>query len=199
MQHFSQLMLLVLLLMEKVTLYSMYLILPREVFQADRDYTFFSQWDDGEGGLYNGGSSGGPNTNIFSGALGPDTTANCSGFGVTFGKDGSLRRYSNDPATTDAFNYAPFNYAQLPQTRNQVSVKGHYEISDTKRVYGSAYFTSSNVPSQLAPTPIFQSGSVFTIDGNPFLPAATKLYYQKLLVTVWIVMLMVSMILVLHS
>jgi len=139
-----------------------------EVFQADRDYTYFSQWDDGEGGLYNGGSSGGPNTNIFAGSVGPDTTMGCSSFGVTFQQDGTIRCYSSDPATTDAFNYAPFNYAQLPQTRNQVSVKGHYEISDTKRVYGSAYFTSSNVPSQLAPTPIFQSGSKFTIDGNPF-------------------------------
>ena len=145
-----------------------------EVFQADRDYTYFSQWDDEEGGLYNGGSSGGPNTNIFSGAVAAGTTMGCSSSGVTFEKDGSIRCYSSDPATTDAFNYAPFNYAQLPQTRNQVSVKGHYEISDTKRVYGSAYFTSSNVPSQLAPTPIFQSGTQFTIDGNPFLPVATQ-------------------------
>ena len=158
-----------------------------EVFQADRSYTNFSQWDDGEGGLYNGGSSGGPNTNIFSGAVGfgegtvddPATTMNCTSSAVTFNTDGSIRCYSSDPATTDAFNYAPFNYAQLPQERNQMSVQGHYQIDDTKRVYANAFFTSSNVPSQLAPTPIFQSGSTFTLDGNPFLPDATQIILSE--------------------
>ena len=144
------------------------------VFQADRSYTNFSQWDDGAGNLYNGGSSGGPNTNIFSGAVGTGTTMDCSSSGVTFQKDGSIRCYSNDPATTDAFNYAPFNYMQLPQTRNQITAKGEFDISDTATVYASASFTQSNVPQELAPTPIFQSGSTFTIDGNPFLPAATQ-------------------------
>ena len=144
------------------------------VFQADRSYTNFSQWDDGAGNLYNGGSSGGPNTHIFGGAVGAGTTMDCSSSGVTFQKDGSIRCYSNDPATTDAFNYAPFNYMQLPQTRNQITAKGEFDISDTATVYASASFTQSNVPQELAPTPIFQSGSTFTIDGNPFLPAATQ-------------------------
>ena len=35
-------------------------------------------------------------------------------------------------------------------------------------------FTSSKVPQQLAPTPIFQSGSTFTLDGNPFLSAQAQ-------------------------
>ena len=35
-------------------------------------------------------------------------------------------------------------------------------------------FTQSKVPQQLAPTPIFQAGAEFTLDGSPFLPAATQ-------------------------
>ena len=38
----------------------------------------------------------------------------------------------------------------------------------------NANFTSSNVPQELAPTPIFQSGTTFTIDSNPFLPTGTQ-------------------------
>ena len=146
-----------------------------ELFQADRSYTNFSNFDDGEGGIYNGGSSGGPNTNIFNGALGASSTLGCASSGATFGKDGSIRCFDNTPGdNNDFFNYAPFNYLQLPQTRNQMTAMGHYEISDTMRVYANANFTSSNVPTQLAPTPIFQSGTTFTIDGNPFLPVATQ-------------------------
>ena len=146
-----------------------------DLFQGDRSYTNFAQFDDGEGGLYDGGSSGGPNTNIFNGALGADSTLGCSSSGATFDKDGSIRCFNNSSgAGNDYFNYAPFNYLQLPQTRNQMTAMGHYEISDTMRVYANANFTSSNVPQQLAPTPIFQSGTTFTIDGNPFLPVATQ-------------------------
>ena len=35
-------------------------------------------------------------------------------------------------------------------------------------------FTSSKVPQQLAPTPIFQTDSTFTLDGNPFLTANSQ-------------------------
>jgi outer membrane receptor protein involved in Fe transport len=46
-------------------------------------------------------------------------------------------------------------------------------------VYGRSHFTSSKVPQQLAPTPIFQT-TTFTLDGNPFLPVATQEVLQAL-------------------
>jgi|TARA_B110000908_G_scaffold55069_1_gene67071 outer membrane cobalamin receptor len=145
------------------------------LYQGDRSYTTFSNFDDGEGNIYNGGSSGGPNTNIFAGAVGADSTLGCSSSGATFNADGSIRCFDNSEGdNNDYFNYAPFNYLQLPQTRNQMTAMGHYEISDTMRVYANANFTSSNVPQELAPTPIFQSGTTFTIDSNPFLPTGTQ-------------------------
>ncbi len=143
-----------------------------DLFQGDRDFAFFAQFDDGNGGLINGGSTGIPATSIFSGAL---ATFSPVSNGVTFDTNGDIRPFESvDPVNNDFYNYAPVNYIQLPQTRYQTTALGHFDISDNATVYGRAHFTSSKVPQQLAPTPIFQSGSTFTIDGNPFLTANSQ-------------------------
>ncbi|MBT8094566.1 MAG: TonB-dependent receptor [Gammaproteobacteria bacterium] len=137
-----------------------------DLFQGDRDFAFFAQFDDGDGNIYNGGSSGIPSTSIFSGAFSdfaPDS------FGVTFNSDGSIRPFEVGDSN-DFYNYAPVNYIQLPQTRYQATALGHFDLSDRITAYGRSHFTSSKVPQQLAPTPIFQTTS-FPIDGNPFLAA----------------------------
>ena len=138
-----------------------------ELFQGDRDFSFFAQFDDGEGNLYNGGSSGIPGTSIFSGAL---EDFSPTSFGVTFDQNGNIREFdtSSGPGN-DFYNYAPVNYIQLPQTRYQTTALGHYDLSERVTVYGRGHFTSSFVPQQLAATPIFQSGTQVTLDGNPFL------------------------------
>jgi hypothetical protein len=52
---------------------------------------------------------------------------------------------------------------------------GHFEINDTTEVYMRGSFANSDVPQQLAATPIFQT-STFTLDGNPFIdPTAQQL------------------------
>ena len=138
-----------------------------ELFQGDRDFSFFAQFDDGEGNLYNGGSSGIPGTSIFSGAL---EDFSPTSFAVTFDQNGNIREFdtSSGPGN-DFYNYAPVNYIQLPQTRYQTTALGHYDLSERVTVYGRGHFTSSFVPQQLAATPIFQSGTQVTLDGNPFL------------------------------
>jgi len=141
-----------------------------DLFQADRDFAFFAQFDDGAGNLYNGGSSGIPATSIFAGGF--------SGFsdsaGVTFDTNGDIRPFNTtDPVSNDFYNYAPVNYIQLPQTRYQGTALGHYDISDKVTAYARTHFTSSKVPQQLAPTPIFQT-TTFTLDGNPFLTANSQ-------------------------
>ena len=87
--------------------------------------------------------------------------------GVTFGQDGSIRPFETGEPN-DFYNYAPVNYIQLPQTRYQATALASFELTENLEVYSKVLYTSSSVPQQLAPTPIFQT-SEFTIDGSPFL------------------------------
>ena len=145
-----------------------------DLFQGDRGFANFAQFDDTDANgnpiLINGGSSGVPGTSIFAGGL--------SGFspssGIVFGDNGEARPFVTGGDNNDFYNYAPVNYIQLPQTRFQANALGHFDVSDKIQVYGRMMFTQSKVPQQLAPTPIFQSGAEFTLDGSPFLPAATQ-------------------------
>ncbi len=137
-----------------------------DLFQGDRKFANFAQFDDvdanGNPILIDGGSSGIPSTSILNGGL-----------FSTFNTDGSIRDFETAGNTNDFYNYAPVNYIQLPQTRYQATVLGRYEVSEGAEVYGRMMYTSSRVPQQLAATPIFQS-TTFTLDGSPFLPAATQ-------------------------
>lgn len=139
-----------------------------DLFQGDRDFAFFAQFDDvdanGNPILIDGGSSGIPGTSIFAGGLG---TFSPDSFGVTFDPDGSVRPFRTG-AVNDFYNYAPVNYIQLPQTRYQSTALGTFQATDNVEIYGRAMYTYSKVPQQLAPTPIFQT-STFTLDGSPFL------------------------------
>ena len=146
-----------------------------DLFQGDRGFANFAQFDDTDANgnpiLINGGSSGVPGTSIFAGGLGgfsPDSS------GIVFGDNGAARPFVTGGDDNDFYNYAPVNYIQLPQTRFQANALGHFDVSDKIQVYGRMMFTQSKVPQQLAPTPIFQAGAEFTLDGSPFLPAATQ-------------------------
>ena len=140
-----------------------------DLFQGDRDFSFFAQFDDvdanGNRILIDGGSSGIPGTSIFSAGF---DTFSPDNLGVTFEPDGSIRPFVTGAAPNDFYNYAPVNYIQLPQTRYQASALGHFDVTENATIFGSAMFTSSKVPQQLAPTPIFQT-TTFTLDGSPFL------------------------------
>jgi len=140
-----------------------------DLFQGDRDFSTFAQFDDGAGGLIDGGSSGVPGTSVFNGAL----SAFSPSSGIIFDPNGDVRPFETT-GDNDFYNYAPVNYIQLPQTRYQATALADYEINECAEVYGEATFTYSEVPQQLAPTPIFQSGTQFTLDGNPFLSAQAQ-------------------------
>jgi len=132
-----------------------------ELFQGDRDFAAVSLFDDGNGGLEPGGSSGVPGAAIFGGGI-------SSTGGVTFEPDGSIREFVTSGQVNDFYNYAPPNYIQLPQERFTIGANASYEINDMFKPFVEARFSSNLVESQLAPTPIFQT-SEFTLDGNPFL------------------------------
>ena len=144
----------------------------KALFQGARSFSEVALFDNSDHtGLEPGGSTGVPGTSIFSGPLGifsPDS------FGVVFDRDGNIRPFVTSGTVNDFYNYAPVNYLQLPQERYQATVLGHYEVADGAEVYGRVMFTSSLVPQELAPTPIFAAGSIITLDGNPFLTALSQ-------------------------
>lgn len=136
-----------------------------ELFQGDRDFSFFAQVDgedaNGNPALVNGGSSGVPQTSIFSGNFATPP-------GIIFNQDGSVRNFETDDAANDFYNYAPENFIQLPQERLQLTALFKYELTDTLEAYTDVLYTKSEVPAQLAPSPAFEDVT-FTIDGNPFI------------------------------
>nr|WP_297349474.1 TonB-dependent receptor [uncultured Glaciecola sp.] len=143
----------------------------KDLFQGDRDFAATALFDDGAGGLEPGGSSGVPGTAIFNGGFSSFSDTS----GIIFDQGGDVRPFVTSGQVNDFYNYAPVNYIQLPQERHQATALGSYEISENSELYGRVMFTDSRVPSQLAPTPIFQT-SDFTLDGNPFItPAAQQI------------------------
>ncbi|GAA0857701.1 TonB-dependent receptor domain-containing protein [Aliiglaciecola litoralis] len=135
-----------------------------DLFQGDRSFAQTALFDDGAGGVEPGGSSGVPGTSIFAGGFSDFSPTS----GVIFGQDGSVRPFVTSGEVNDFYNYAPVNYIQLPQERHQITALGSYEATENMEFYGRAMFTDSRVPSQLAPTPIFQTAT-FSLDNNPFL------------------------------
>jgi len=135
------------------------------LFQGDRDFSSVAFFDDGNGGLEPGGSSGVPGTSIFAGGLG---TFSPDSFGVIFERNGSIRPFVTSGQVNDFYNYAPVNFLQLPQERFSIATAANYEINDRAEVFMEARFANNTVPQELAPTPAF-IGTTWTLDGNPFI------------------------------
>ena len=158
-------------------------------FQADRSFSEVT-CEDGGGddtcagvpGLVEGGSTSPPQARILGGnALtvlpffdptftpGPDDTNNYS-----FDPDGTIRPFA-DPG--DRFNYAPFNFLQVPLERWEIHGQTNYEVVDQYLdVYLEGTFVNTRSDQELAPTPaVLGNGSGSTVApllvnlDNPFL------------------------------
>ena len=140
------------------------------LFQGDRDFSNIAFFDDGNGGLEPGGSSGVPGTSIFAGGLG---TFSPDSFGVVFEGDGSARPFVTSGQVNDFYNYAPVNFLQLPQERFTIATSADYEINEHAEVFMEARFANNTVPQELAPTPAF-IGTNWTLDGNPFIAPGSQ-------------------------
>ena len=128
------------------------------ILQADRAYSRQALVDDGSGGLIAGGSGSIPGTRF---AIG--------GVNRKFATDGSFSAYN---AATDAYNYAPYNYLQVPQKRLLISAQTHYEVSPALNIYAEGQFINNRVKNQLAPTPF--TGSVALDVDSSFLSAGSQ-------------------------
>ncbi len=171
--------------------------------QGDRSFSQTALFNDGNGGLEPGGSSGVPGTSIFNGGLNNSTscavqlgardadgvlipceddqlTTNAGAFASgasIFNVDGSARDFVLGGDVNDFYNYAPVNFLQLPQERFTITALGSYEINDKVEVYARGSFAQNRVDSQLAPTPIFEN-STFSLDGNPFISSAAQAQFS---------------------
>jgi iron complex outermembrane receptor protein len=129
----------------------------KALFSDARDFTttiFNDGVVNGVPTLRPGGSVGIPGTLLFGGPALPngDTLG-------TFDPNGEGRSFQ-DPE--DRFNFSPDNFLQLPQERYLFTAMGHYDVTDSVRVYSEMNFSYNLVPQELAPTPAFT-----TVEINP--------------------------------
>ncbi len=128
------------------------------ITQGSRDYSRQALVDDGEGGLIAGGSGSIEGTRF---AIG--------GVNRKFETDGSYTPYNS---ATDAYNYAPANYLQVPQKRFLMSAQTNYEVSKAFNVYAEGQLINNRVKNQLAATPF--TGSVQLDADSSFLSAGSR-------------------------
>ncbi|MFC3580380.1 TonB-dependent receptor [Sphingomonas hylomeconis] len=134
------------------------------ILQSARDYSRQALVDDGEGNLIAGGSGSIEGTRF---AIG--------GVGRKFETDGSYSAYNS---ATDAYNYAPSNYLQVPQKRFMMSAQTHYEVSPAFNVYAEGQLINNRVDNKLAPTPF--TGAVSLDADSSFLSASSQALLQGL-------------------
>jgi outer membrane receptor protein involved in Fe transport len=100
--------------------------------------------------IINGGSGFVPQTRLVQAGIGALLGLGAGNDSVDFNPDGSLGPY----LPTDAYNFSPINYIQVPQERFLISAQAHYEINEAIVPYISAQFINNRVTQELAPTPI---------------------------------------------
>lgn len=77
--------------------------------------------------------------------------------------------------SADAWNYAPSNYLQRPDTRYQGGAFAHYQVSKYLNLTGSFMFMDDHTVAQLAPSGLFY-GTDYTVNcDNPYLAQNSSL------------------------
>jgi outer membrane receptor protein involved in Fe transport len=154
------------------------------VFQGDRDFSTFALSDNAAGTALQPGGSATTNRGRF--AIAGTTTIPAGNglpqivlprgagnfgapLGANFGTPGVSTPYNS---ATDAFNYAPDNYLQVPQERFLIGGYGSYEVSDSITAFTEVMFANNRVVNELAPTPIGQTVNINLAAAQPFLSAA---------------------------
>ena len=74
-------------------------------------------------------------------------------------------------ANRDAFNFAPYNHFQRPDTRYTLGAFANYQFSQKVEFYTQLMFMDDHTASQIAPSGVFGQNMNINCDGNPFLTA----------------------------
>jgi len=117
----------------------------------------------GELGFVPQGSASTPTGTCNAGPTGAQST-------YIFNPAGGGSRLFQDPQ--DLFNFAPFNYLQLPQERYLLGAYGHYEFANNIEAYSELSFVRNVVSQELAPTPAGVTAPLFV--PSPFFNDQTR-------------------------
>jgi outer membrane receptor protein involved in Fe transport len=75
-------------------------------------------------------------------------------------------------ANRDAFNFAPYNHFQRPDTRYTLGAFANYEFNEKAELYAQLMFMDDHTVSQIAPSGVFGQNMNINCDANPFLTAS---------------------------
>jgi iron complex outermembrane receptor protein len=89
--------------------------------------------------------------------------------GATPGSNGKLsmtdfRPFVSGGASSDRFNYAPFNYVLTPEERYSTYLQGYTDLADNVTFKADMMYTHRDSHQQAAPEPLFFSSSSIAID-----------------------------------
>jgi len=88
---------------------------------------------------------------------------------AVLGQPGATREWT----TNDVYNYGPLNYYQRPGERYTISAFGHYDVSDSARIYTELSFMDDRSVAQIAPSGLFGLDIDIQCD-NPLLSDAWR-------------------------
>ncbi|HEX4198435.1 MAG TPA: TonB-dependent receptor [Caulobacteraceae bacterium] len=130
------------------------------VTENTRDYSACAIFtNNGDGKHYCGGSSNLPQ--------GKFTNVGIAGGPTFYGSPTGLTAKA-----APAYNYAPFNYFQVPSERYSAGYFAHYDLDPHVQLYSSLMFSDNREFAQIAPSGLFQGVSYPVNCDNPFLVAA---------------------------
>jgi iron complex outermembrane receptor protein len=123
---------------------------------------------------------GGPNGGLLCGGSSTSRGGSFRAYNASFGK--RIYNYTVDPGTgtwrpfvtaTDAYNFAPENYYQVPNERWGMGAFVNYEINSHATAYMEVMFTRNTSEAQIAESGDFGNGS-FVPCNDPLLTAAEQ-------------------------
>ncbi len=75
-------------------------------------------------------------------------------------------------SSRDAFNFAPYNHFQRPDTRYTLGAFANYRFNDRAELYTELMFMDDRTAAQIAPSGVFGQAMNINCEGNPFLTSA---------------------------
>lgn len=138
-----------------------------EIWQGDRDFSECPLFDDGEGGVYCGGSG--------TTAMGTWTTVSNSYQGyVVDPTTGALRPFDN---ATDGFNYAAVSYMVTPMEVFSINGAATYELTPSTTAFIEGGFTNRQSDQLMGAEGTFWGQ--FVPATNPYNPVGEDLYINR--------------------
>ena len=139
-----------------------------ETLADEREITSVPWFDTWTGELVEGGSSRVPEGYISF----PRVDYGNGAASTIFDNDGNPREYD---ASQDAYNWAPWNYLQIPLRRYNAGLLLNYDLSERAELYVEAAYTSGEVQKVLAPVP-GEGWLEFNTDNPVMTPATQQLF-----------------------